>query len=201
VVLWHSDYEGPRSSAAWIYDYKVILNHRDELEEMYDVMKDKVEKFNLLQRSDDHCTGTGFSSGRGLSVKEIIHNREDTCIHRVIAAEMTKVLIDYIASGDLAHRSLLREHPHWTYNGTLRSCHRFSDPVFRGVYGGSQTVIDDDAIRREQLINNFSCPTMCGCEQKVSSQVPSLPFHRVPSRYRYLNPGKFLNGSKILDLI
>jgi len=101
-----------------------------------------------------------------------------------------------------------------------------------GVYGGSQTVIDDDAIRREQLINNFSCPTMCGCEQKVthnddhynvyddghddhgdddddsddddvqvSSQVPSLPFHRVPSRYRYLNPGKFLNGSKILDLI
>jgi len=31
-------------------------------------------------------------------------------------------------------------------------------------------VIDDDALRREQLISNYSCPTKCcSCEQKVGS--------------------------------
>ena len=48
VALWHNDFEGPRASAIWIFDFKLFLNAHDSVVEMYDMRVDRAEQHNLL---------------------------------------------------------------------------------------------------------------------------------------------------------
>ena len=49
VTLWHNDFEGPRMTAAWTYDYKVILDDKEMPSEVFDMLRDPLETNNLLQ--------------------------------------------------------------------------------------------------------------------------------------------------------
>ena len=49
VAMWHNDFEGPRASALWIYDFKLVLNGTEYPTELFDMKVDKTESNNLLK--------------------------------------------------------------------------------------------------------------------------------------------------------
>lgn len=48
VILWHSDFESPRRTAAILYGYKVVLDEKDFPMEVFDLTVDPSESNNLL---------------------------------------------------------------------------------------------------------------------------------------------------------
>lgn len=49
VAIWHTEFEGPRRTAAVIFGYKILLDSNDLPFEMYDLYTDPFEKRNIIQ--------------------------------------------------------------------------------------------------------------------------------------------------------
>jgi hypothetical protein len=207
VTLWHNDYEGPRRTAAWVYDYKVILNENDVMGEMYDMKNDHVEQKNLLANySVEYWGNFTFSTANGhhvvtatpamplhgskVTLEKMLNDRTDKELHLWIAAHMYRVLKDYATYGNSAHDSLMKAHPEWKYIPTFESDYRMVGKRF-----------DSPRVTKAQLVQG-SCKTdSCSCERKTASQVQTLPFgHLGDQPTRYLNPGHILDASRLLRL-
>jgi hypothetical protein len=44
AIFWHNDYEGPRKSAMWLFDFKIFLDEKELPCEMYDMKNDPFKK-------------------------------------------------------------------------------------------------------------------------------------------------------------
>jgi len=199
VGLWHNDFEGNRSSAAWIYSYKVILDRNDTLCEMYDMVSDKSEQRNLL-KSTSYDVG---SSEHGYSVESILLDRTNASIHSHIAHQAYKLLIDYIRSGSMAYRDLMDQYPVWRYRPTALSYHRahiydqeliqmsgpFSDPSSNDVH----RLVKETTTSCHAPVQGKSC---CNCTS-TSTDEYVLRFDLMETQYQYTTP-KRLNASKLL---
>jgi arylsulfatase A-like enzyme len=204
VTLWHNDYEGLRRSAAWLYDYKVILDEKEELIEMYDMRNDLFEATNLVTEqwspspvpASIAATGTApgiIADGRAkISLARVLNERKSTEVHRWVARRMTAVLQAYVDQGNNAHALQKSANPGWAYPATQRSNLRADH-----IRGWSPMSLH---LERERLMNGTCGDTPCGCEVKTVGDVGALPFEKTPVQYTYLHPGKLLNGAQLLEL-
>jgi hypothetical protein len=209
VTLWHNDYEGPRRTAAWIYDYKVLLDEKEDMSEMFDMKNDRYEKKNLLKNiSSSFWTAYNFTSDAGhhtgatlplptlhgtkITLERVINDRTHPDVHVWIAAHMFRVLKDYAKFGNAAHHTLMESNPEWRYVPTLDSDYRMVGKRF-----------NTPRVSEQQLINapSMCAATACSCDIKNASMVTTLPFNQlVENPARYLNPGKVLDGARFLKL-
>ena len=226
VTLWHNDYEGPRRTAAWVYDFKIILNEQEVMSEMYDMRTDKYEKQNLLANfNSSYWSKFQFSTTAGhhvvtfmptptvhhtkITLDTILNERLNEDVHIWIASHMYRVLKDYAKYGNSAYQALLVAHPGWVYSPTVESDYR--------VIGRRDKT---NHVSPHQLININTCspppstttkPTttttttttisICSCDIKNITTITPWPFARMGEEaIRYINPGRVLDAVKLLKL-
>eukprot|EP01032_Pedospumella_encystans_P023725 gene23725-26847_t len=208
VTLWHNDYEGPRRTAAWIYDYKVILNEFEQMSEMYDLQNDIFEKKNLIVSlpgakksvpldvniaSHGTVVGGAATGGNKITLDMVLHKHVNPAVHEYIASRMYPVLLDFAMYGNRAHSLYLQSNPGWSYSATAKSDMR------------NDLIRNPEPVRVAQrkhaaLLNGTCGATSCTCEVKLAHHVSTLPFESTPTPLTYLRPGKLLNGAQLLGL-
>lgn len=218
VTLWHSDFEGPRRTAAWIYDFKVLLDENEQIREMYDMRTDRFETNNLLGSGNSYkqylwlalnisLNKPGFSEKQrmaplGKEIKKkvtldmIQNNRDDPDVHLHVGAYVFKLLQDFARGGNAAHAMYIASNPGWRYPSTVLSDYR-SDFIVGQLQAAATGA--GAAAERERLLASSCGTSPCTCEVKVARNVPALPFEKT-KQYEYLSPGKLLNGAKLLAL-
>jgi arylsulfatase A-like enzyme len=206
ITLWHNDYEGKRRTAAWLYDFKVILDERERMFEMYDMKSDRFETANLLAgvgpafwvqvNTTAYTAEAVLSSDKSplrkvvtkqVTLKMLLEERSNPGVHVWLAAHVYKLMQDYVRGGNLAHQLVLRANPGWFYTPTVLSDYRhdFIDgPVLTARASGRGA--EEDMAR---LLAGSCGSTPCPCELRTARQVAALPFEKVP-QYAYLSPGK-----------
>ena len=213
VTLWHNDYEGPRRTAAWIYDYKVILNEFEQMSEMYDLQNDKYEKKNLINPHDKLWTTLnesfhqpGLTPAQRLTFvkkelkskvtqKLLIEDRRNPVVHKHIASHLFKLLQDVALKGNYAHTLYMDANPGWRYPPTV-----LSDIRSDFIQGPGLLIMSTGpgaALQRQRLLNSTCGSSPCSCEVKLARNVPSLPFES-SKEYAYFSPGKLLNSAELL---
>jgi len=210
VTLWHNDYEGPRRTLAWVYDYKVFLDEHEMMFEMYDMQNDKFETKNLLYRVDpSHWAGFKFTNesgyhqllsspshpsgnGKTITLDMILKDRTNHAVHVWIASQMFRVLKDYATYGNTAYVALMKANPGWYYVPTLESDYRIP----------GKRLSSTPRTTKANLIEQNTCgASLCSCTVKTASVTPTLPFSKLPDAMtKYFQPGKILDGSKLLKL-
>ena len=210
VTLWHNDYEGPRRTLAWVYDYKVFLDEHEMMFEMYDMQNDKFETKNLLYRVDpSHWAGFKFTNesgyhqllsspshpsgnGKAITLDMILKDRTNHAVHVWIASQMFRVLKDYATYGNTAYVALMKANPGWYYVPTLESDYRIP----------GKRLSSTPRTTKANLIEQNTCGvSLCSCTVKTASVTPTLPFSKLPDAMtKYFQPGKILDGSKLLKL-
>jgi arylsulfatase A len=200
VTLWHNDFEGPRMTAAWLFDYKVIIDEHNKPLEMFDMRSDRYEKFNLLGKisteeianvlkNRDHSRLTTMPWTKA----EILTHRRNSDIHRSIFLHIYSVMLDFASHGNEAHSRYLASHRELFYNATYRS-------DTRSAWGGYYKLHSQSWIEAETkafLQNNKCTSPLCMCDRRRSSAIVPLPFLSAPHSRRYLNPRGFLNASHL----
>jgi arylsulfatase A-like enzyme len=209
VTLWHNDYEGHRRTAAWVYGYKVILDERERMSEMYDLQTDPYEVNNLLLKAGpEHwkvVNSTVYSKSPSLahlfkkrvSLDMVLTNRDDSDVHIWIASHLYKTLQDYVKGGNSAHQLLMDANPGWRYQPTVLSDYR-SDYITGPSLHAQATGAGAEAARKK-LLEGTCGLSPCTCDIRTARQVPTLPFERVP-QYEHVSPGRLLNGAALLGL-
>ena len=234
ITLWHNDYEGPRRTAAWVYDYKILLNEFDVMSEMYDMKSDKYESTNLIVNFPPTywttLNATFYNTTRTMTVfpinpatgkksktpiqtqvpiakpqlkavtlNMILTDRKNLDVHVWIASHLFKALQDFARFGNKAHEQLMLANPGWSYSPTVNSDYR-SDFVTTPKLVHLSTGKVAETIRNKLLLGTSCGASSCSCDVKVARSVPTLPFEAVDPQLAYLNPGKLLNGAKMIGL-
>ena len=208
VGLWHNDFEGNRSSAAWMYNYKLILDRNDAISEMYDMASDIYEQRNLWTSSSSY--GVGSSLGHVYSVESILFDRANVSIHTYIAHRAHQLLLYYIHSGDMAYRQLMSQHPAWRYRPTALSNHRAhiydQEPILREEDGpwtdpnnDVHRLVNETIASCRAVVHDNSCSCKGGTSSDRSSDVYVLRFDLMEAQYQYTTPER-LNASRVLFL-
>jgi len=208
VTLWHCDYEGPRRTAAWIYDYKLILDETDQMTEMYDMKNDMYEKKNLILKQpaakviaplDPALAKKGTTVGAKpasqgkITLDMVLNDRGNPAVHIWIASHMYPVLRDFVHNGNQAHAQYMQKNPGWRYIPTAWSANSHNQPASHEPA--------EEAKMKHQALREGSCgDSPCTCEVKLAHQVPSLPFEDVSPEFVYMQPGNLLNGAELLRL-
>ena len=209
VTMWHNDFEGPRRSALWTYDYKLFLDDKEQPMEMYDMLSDPQEKTNLLARipppliaslaNASRSGRTKFGKFQPVSLNEdsLLHDRGNSSIHATILLHTFRAIYDYATYGDEAYRMYFKANPGRVYNMSIASDQRF-------VRGNPYRKIPKsvDQANKQVMLNTHSCgaATPCTCETKSGDAVPSMPFEKVAPEHAYICPQRFFNGSKLLRI-
>jgi arylsulfatase A len=227
VTLWHNDYEGPRRTAAWVYDYKVIADEKDVLIEMYDMKNDRFEKNNLLlDYPKDYWRAYNFSTSAGHHVVVAVPPAPDfisTGKHAAIrtgagagAAPITLAMVKEDRGNKEVH--------FWVASHMYRVLRDFAvygdrahkqllavnrgwryvptlESDFRTVGKRLESI---PHVPLDKMLSDNLCGTALFCENcdvKVASKVPSLPFNKAADNaIKYLNPGKMFDGYRLLKL-
>jgi hypothetical protein len=200
MSLWHAEYEGPRSTAAIIYDYKVTLDEKDRPYEIFDLLNDEFETTNLLP---DLQTTPPEELRRWAKSEEVrlfspsyLHSNESRInpwVHRFIMSKAYKMLYDFANYGNEAHKQYLLMNPGRIYTPTVESDTR---TVVANMY---RKISKQQAkIIRAKTIDNGYCSTPCSCKIPSAKETPTLPFGRVPLDRQYLIPHGLINATALL---
>ena len=134
VSLWMNDFEGPRSAAAWIFDFKLLFNQSDLPAELYDMRSDPFEENNLLLRIN--LTVDAFAAaaaGEVFSEESLRASRQDPALHAWVVSRSYRALADWAAHGNEAHALYLRRHPWRTYKPSIMSSQRHGIQLFLAI--------------------------------------------------------------------
>jgi arylsulfatase A-like enzyme len=199
VILWHGDYEGPRATAALLYEYKVLFNNTDYPRELYDLKLDKYERNNLLLPFENDTLSEILDFKRNIqefNKNNFVNNdfnRSDSNIHQFIVSHTYKTMKDFAEFGDEAYQIYLSNNQHRNYTHTPLSDNR----RIRANPYKYHTAAQADVMRKNLFSSNCSLP--CTCEIPKSN-ILSLSFNNIQESRKYLNPNGFLDGRIILDL-
>ena len=230
VTLWHNDYEGPRRTAAWVYDFKIILNEQEIMSEMYDMRTDKYEKHNLLEgllkkthtqtrgKPSLHPSKTSTNNNHHSEIQmlpistEIAKEGTKPGIKPTGTSKVTLKMIETDRSNPILHvyiashmYSIMRNYV--KYGNNAHIILKNENPGW--VYTSTITSqFRADHIRGNNnhhnlhniLMNNTCKNTLCSCDIKTISEVKSLPFEKIDNSLTYLHPGKLLNAIQLLQL-
>jgi arylsulfatase A-like enzyme len=204
VAMWHNDFEGPRSSALMVYDFKVMLDKDNKVTEMYDIRTDKYEKVNLVRVLKPHeLLKSPPLRDLGLNQRNItarsFHDlsfRARPAVHQWIISHVYSLIKDFAEYGNEAHKLYMKENRGRLYTPTPES-------DIRSFVENPYKIISREkaaAIKRDLL--NGTCSTPCHCESPrgVSKLTPSLPFERVPNAHTNIIPGMVQDASVLLGL-
>jgi len=211
VTLRHNDYDGQRRTLAWVYDYKVFLNEKEVMFEMFDMVNDPFEKTNLLAgvpaqywAEFKFTNETGFfmlhstpappvSQGKGVTLDMILHDRRNPSVHLWVASHMYRVLKDYATYGNVAHAALMTANPGWHYTPTLDSDYRMV----------GKRPATSPRVTLEVLKEHNTCGAApCSCAVRSAHDINPLPYNKLAdgTTCKYIQPGRILDGSKLLKL-
>lgn len=223
VTLWHGEYEGPRATVAWLFDFKVMFNASDFPTQMWDMRVDQFEQRNLLQPFENMTLQEIFSwdadyhldvRGRGSLRREKIKSkntppvftlndmndpvkRTDRNLHRYIVIRTYQTMIDFALHGDEAHKMYLSANPGRNYTPSVESDQRY-------IRGNPYKFISQKESKEiKARLMNSTCETPCRCATPVASMIEPLPFSKVKPQRAYLCPNGpygLLNGTQILGL-
>ena len=180
IAMWHNDWEGPRSSAIWIYDFKIFLDEKEEPKEMFDMTIDLKEKNNLIDPINKVALpftkekmvyfATNFT--KNIYDQKVRSNPE---LHWWILGQTFPLLHDFAKYGNEAHVLYLKGNEGRTYVPTVESDIRTT------VQNPYKFISKDKSIKmRENLLFNGTCGrTVCSCDQSTAEATPSLPFDLV----------------------
>ncbi len=212
VTLWHNDFEGPRKTAAWTRDFKLLLDEKEVPRELFDMLADPAEQHNLLesvpveklQQFAAQSAQSNFAKGSSgvlgdlvpLSEHSLAVDRANPKVHLAILAKMFRVLHEFAKSGDEAYQLYFQRNPGRVYPLSITSDQRHvHGNLYRKVSAKTAA-----AARISMLLNGTCGSTPCSCDVPRGEDVPSLPFSEVPEQRQYLTPNRFLNGSRLLGL-
>jgi arylsulfatase A-like enzyme len=198
IALWHNDYEGPRATVARYYDFKVFLNVKDELAEMYDLRSDKNESINLLAKLgaiNINILKEKYKSKTITSVKllnDLETNRQSIELHTLIATKLYDVMHSFALHGNEAFLQFCSNHIGHIYPMSIGSDMRNVDPLFIQVKDKEKTM------SRSILLDNWTCSINCSCAIPNISDVPPLPFDLVDKSRKFINPNVFFDGTALI---
>lgn len=200
MSLWHAEYEGPRSTVAILYDFKVTLNEKDHPYEIFDLLNDPFEKINLIESLsntpiEEIKAWADDSQVAQISPSYLLTNtsRVDQSVHRLLVSKTYQMLYDFANYGNEAHKQYLVLNPGRNYVPTVESDVR---SVTNNIY---RVTSKEKAIKiRESTITKGFCSTPCSCAVPASNDIPNLPFQSVPIARQYLNPHGLINGTALL---
>lgn len=200
MSLWHAEYEGPRSTVAIIYDYKVTLDEKDRPYEIFDLLNDVNETTNLIANLQKTPVEDVRQWAKAKEVQSFtpayLHSNEsrsDPFVHRFIVSKTYKILYDFANYGNEAHKLYLSMNPGRIYVPTVES-------DTRTVVGNMYRKISKKAaihIRNRTITLGF-CSTPCSCKVPSAKDTPTLPFADIPIDRQYLNPHGLINGTALL---
>ena len=201
IIMWHNDYEGPRSSALWIYDFKIFLDSKDYPTEMYDMMIDSKEKNNLLQKS----WKINFPFEKEIMIKlssnftKNIYNpvvRKDFMLHRWILSRSFPLLYNFVKYGNEAHLLYLSANEGRKYIPTVESNIRTSvQNPYKFI-----SKIESIEMKKLLLLNGTCGNTLCNCNIPHVIDVPSLPFNKMIKSHQNICPHSIPKASILLTL-
>ena len=219
VSLWENDFEGPKSTMAWVFNFKFFLNKDNVPEQLYDMIADPKEQHNLL---DLVGWKTSISELLNPSPSDPIYQfhptkndfqnsimRSNRKLHHWMVLHLYKTLVTWSTYGNEAHTIYLKENKFRNYIPSIASDQRY-------VVGNPYKVVTKEKAEaiRQKLIHETECNIkLCKCDIPVNiSRVNSLPFDAVDASRKYLNPHtyklhsddhknqEFLNGTFLLKL-
>jgi hypothetical protein len=175
LVLWHSDFEGPRRTVGWTYQYKLILNENNMPIELYDMMNDKYEIKNLI---NNEMTNNIFEYSKNQirdNFKEdteennfkltrvlLMQNRNSSIIHLHFIKRLFKTLYYYAKYGNYAHIKYLQYNSGRIYNPSLLSDSTKSTKFLKNNKNFminkdfSKDSMAEKMRKKNQLTNNFN---------------------------------------------
>lgn len=197
VTLWHNEYEGPRRTAAWINDYKIILGEKEEPLEIFDMREDPKERQNLFQPYSkwsssqllsypQRFTKADQSQLCSLSSSTSLLAR-NTTTPLYLLSKVYAHMVAYAQHGNEAHRIYLAENPGREYNPTPQSDQR-------SVRGANiyRFTSREQGLKNKHTNLVSTCSSPCECGVPWAHQVSSLPFNKTKSLPSILHPGKQL---------
>lgn len=216
VVLWHNDYEGPRRTAIWAYDFKLILDENELPLFLFDMKTDIAESHNLLEAKSppewkqflSRCAPFAVQGSRlvpapnklpasppiQLTRTVLRTQRGNSSVHQALVCRLYEHMLNFVQRGDEGFRKYHQAYPQLRYPMTPFSDQR---PVL-GIRVSSQ----ENERLREQLLRTHTCGSApCGCSWVGASQVPTLPFPAVPTEKRgrtTIAPCPFVNASLLM---
>jgi hypothetical protein len=208
VVLWHNDFEGPRRTAAWLFDFKLLLDEHELPFQLFDMRTDPIEQHNLLPARSAgqwrsflaQCPqqpGSNPAAAVSITRHMLRHQRADSALHLSIVCRMQASMLEYVTRGDEAYRQYRAQHPQLRYKATPYSDQR---PVLQSI----RVSLQEQARLKKELLFHTGCGSApCSCAIKTVSQVPALPFPvlEVGERSRRTAaPWPFINASLLLGI-
>lgn len=205
VTLWHGDFEGPRSTAAWTHDFKIMLNQSDYPAEMYDMRNDKLETNNLLKDvsffSASHVVTypqpKGLLDFATLNTTKAVPDslRMNSSFHRYLVAKLFSSMQNFVRFGNEAHLVYLAENPSREYVPTVESDIRHSrHPVYKSMNKEAA-----DKYRAELMAG--VCASSCECHVPDIHQVSAFPFNKTTHLWPTVQPANTGNPLRATNLI
>jgi len=222
VTLWHGEYEGPRATVAWLFDFKIMFNSSDYPTEMWDMRIDEYEKRNLLQPFENMTLAESFSWGgefvssensigmKGNKGKSSAKQRKpnfsindmndpvkrtDKDLHRYIVMRTFQTMTDFALHGDEAYKIYLKLNYGRNYTASVESDQRY-------IRGNPYKFISQKESKEiKAVLMNSTCATPCPCQVPGASNINSLPFSGVKPSRAYICPQGYLNATQILGLL
>ena len=198
IVLWHNDYEGPRATVAWYYDFKVFLNEKDELSEMYDMRYDRTETSNLLLKLGSiniEVLKARYKSRIITSSKllnDLEKDRKKTDLHAIIATRLFDIMHSFALHGNEAFLQYCDTHYGHQYPPSIESDQRNVDAAYLTIPE------NEKRMSRSILLGSWSCSTPCSCAIPNITSVMPLPFDKVNNDRKFINPQIFLDGTAVI---
>eukprot|EP01031_Cornospumella_fuschlensis_P029332 gene29332-35408_t len=217
LVLWHNDFEGPRRTAAWLFDFKVLLDQNEMPFMMYDLHTDVSESNNLIaDRSAEDWRHTLTSCAPfDLKHNKLVYNpkksfkapvvsklmlraqRQNSTLHTAVVCRVYRHMLDFVQRGDEGYRKYLQTYPELKYNPTPFSDQR---PCLGGI---RETPARNEELKRDLLYNTGCGKAPCSCAYKNAYEVQTFPFSEIPVDERgetVIAPYPFVNASRILGM-
>ena len=198
IILWHNDYEGPRATVARYYDFKVFLNEKDELAEMYDMRVDKNESVNLFDKLEFikiDLLKAKYQSKTITSTKllsDLENDRKNKDLHSIIAVKLYDVMHCFALHGDEAFIQYCNAHRGDQYSPSIQSDIRSVDASFISITD------TEKRMSKSILLDKWTCSTPCSCDIPNISDIPPLPFEQVNSGRKFINPQIFFDGTAVI---
>jgi arylsulfatase A len=231
LYLWMNDFEGPRRTAAIVFDYKILLNEHDIPWEMFDLKYDPNEKNNLLERfqSPEHWKPfvaqfeafktslppspfVGSSTSMSLSRQQLLKQRQNSTVHLAVVERVFHSMYMYARRGDEGHRTYLGLNPGLKYDPSPLSDQR---PMRTNMFNKGMTMTKAQELRKTLLSKGSCGTTPCSCDIPTVSQVNTLPFPGLDTTmtsssavdnkngmwWNPITPQSFFNATRILQLV
>lgn len=197
LLLWHSDFEGPRSAAATAFEFKLMLDAQDKPSEFFDLHNDPFERKNIFPQISKqlHEWSNVLPSNFHFKPEYFLNEsfRHEKWLQKHIAFQLYPILKDFVDKGNLGHVLYSKNNPGRQYRASLAS-------ESRHVHGDTARKIrlPEHQRQRNELLHQSTCQSPCNCSIPEVHEVPSFSFHQVFHDVPSIIPRGFINATELL---